>query len=95
MKKFTIKQLAQIQTVFYVMAAVFAIISYLTETEGTIRPFLWLAILFVVISVLWRTRLIRCPQCGDRLAASRKIPDTCPNCGFDLTTHPKEGAPNE
>lgn len=93
MKKLTVKQLAAIQIAFYVVAAILAIASYLTEMKGGPRPLLWLAIAFVVISIVWRIIFVKCPCCGDTLSGSKTIPDTCPSCGFDLTTLPKEGDP--
>ena len=91
MKKLTVKQLAQIQTVFYILAAVFAVVSYLTEAKGGPRPLLWVAGVLVVISFTWRLIFVKCPKCGDTLSGSKKIPDTCPVCGFDLTTTFQEG----
>ena len=91
MKKLTVKQLAQIQTVFYILAAVFAVVSYLTEAKGEPRPLLWVAGIFVIISFVWRLVFVKCPGCGDALTGSKKIPDICPCCGFDLTANtPKE-----
>lgn len=91
MKKLSVKQLARIQTVFYVLAAVFAIISYMTETNGGSRPLLWIAGILIVISIAMRFIFVKCPSCGDSLSGSKKIPDICPNCGFDLINNmPKE-----
>ncbi|MBQ6840242.1 MAG: hypothetical protein IJO45_06080 [Oscillospiraceae bacterium] len=95
MKKLTVKQLARIQAVFYILAAGFAIASYLTEAKGSPRPLLWAAFVFIVISFTWRLVFVKCPQCGDSLSNSKRIPDTCPNCGFDLTTLPQKENPNE
>lgn len=91
MKKRTVKQLARIQMVFNVLAAGFVFASLITETAGNPRPLLWLAVAFVVISIVWRFVFVKCPNCGDSLSNSKAIPDTCPNCGFDLTTFPTEG----
>lgn len=93
MKKLTVKQHARIQTVFYLLAAAFAIASYLTEAKGSPRPLLWVAGAFIVASFVWRIVYVKCPNCGDSLSGSKTIPDTCPSCGFDLTTLPKEGDP--
>lgn len=91
MKKLTVKQLALIQKVFYILAAAFAIGSYLTETRGEPRPLLWVAGIFIVASFVWRIVFVKCPNCGDALTASKKIPDICPVCGFDLVNNtPKE-----
>lgn len=91
MKKLTVKQQSRIQVVFYILAAVFAIASYLNEVKGGPRPLLWVAGIFIVISFVWRIIFVKCPNCGDALAGSKKIPDICPVCGFDLTTIPQEG----
>lgn len=91
MKKLTVKRLAQIQVIFYLLAAAFAIASYMTETKGAPRPLMWIAFIFIVISFTWRLVFVKCPKCGDSLSHSKKVPDICPNCGFDLSTIPTEG----
>lgn len=95
MKKLTVKQLARIQAVFYVLAAIFAIASYITEMKGGPRPLLWIAGILIVISIAWRFIFVKCPSCGDSLSNSRIVPDTCPSCGFDLTSIPAKENQNE
>lgn len=91
MKRPTVKQLAFIHKAFYVLAAFFAIASYLREVKGGPRPLLWLALAFVIISIVWRIIFVKCPGCGDSLSSTKTIPDICPCCGYDLTTNtPKE-----
>jgi len=91
MKKLTVKQLARIQTVLYVLAAALAIASYLTEEKGAPRPLLWAGFAFIVLSIAWRFIFVKCPNCGNNLADSKTIPDVCPGCGYDLTSNtPKE-----
>lgn len=91
MKKLSVKQLGTIQTIFYVLAAVAAVFSYLTETKGGPRPLLWIAGILIVVSVVFRLAFVKCPNCGDSLSGSKKIPHICPNCGFDLINNtPKE-----
>lgn len=96
MKKLTVKKLALIHKAFYILAAVFAIASYMTETKGEPRPLLWVAGIFIVLSFVWRVVFVKCPNCGDALSASKKLPDICPVCGFDLITNtPKENENGE
>lgn len=91
MKKLTVKQLATIQKILYVLAAIAAIASYLTEMKGGPRPLLWAAGILIALSVAWRFIFVKCPNCGDTLSGSKTIPDTCPTCGFDLVNNqPKE-----
>ena len=88
MKKLSVKQLGAIQTVFYVLAAVFAVVSFLTEAKDGPRPLIWIAGGLIVISIILRLVFVKCPSCGDSLSGSKKVPDVCPNCGFDLATKP-------
>ena len=91
MKKISVKKLALVQKAFYILAAVFAIASFMNEVKGEPRPLLWVAGIFIVLSFVWRIVFVKCPNCGDALAADKKIPDICPICGFDLVTNtPKE-----
>ena len=91
MKKLTVKQLARIQTILYIVAAALAIASYLTETKGAPRPLLWAGLAFIALSIAVRFIFVKCPNCGDALSGSKTIPDICPACGYDLTSNtPKE-----
>ena len=96
MKKLTVKQLAGLQKVLYILAAIFAIASYLTESKGAPRPLLWAGFAFIALSMAVRFIFVKCPNCGDPLSGSKTIPDTCPNCGFDfITNRPKENKNEE
>ena len=91
MKKLTVKQLAAFQKLLYVLAALLAIASYLTEEKGAPRPLLWAGFGFIVLSIAWRFIFVKCPNCGNTLSDSKTIPDVCPGCGYDLITNtPKE-----
>lgn len=88
MKNMTIRQHLRIHTGLLIAAFVLALISYiLTQAEpASMRlPFtMWLALLCVIVSIVWRMLFIQCPHCGDKLLGSRIIPKFCPACGKEL-----------
>lgn len=86
MKKLTVRQHAGIQTAFYIIGVILALVYYATKASAAI----WLAVVFVIGGVVWRAVFIKCPYCGDGLTGSRSIPRHCPNCGKSLDENPTE-----
>ena len=52
---------------------------------GNVHPLLWIGLLVIAVSVVWRLVFIKCPHCGNRLLGARSFPKHCPNCGEKLT----------
>lgn len=44
----------------------------------------WVGLAFVVLAVIYRFTMVKCPYCGNRLMESKTIPDKCPECHKEL-----------
>ena len=49
------------------------------EGEG-IHYFVWIAVALVIVSVLYKAMMLKCPHCGAFLPAKYKLPEQCPAC---------------
>lgn len=45
---------------------------------------IWVGIVVLLASFLYRLLKIKCPHCADKLLGCRVIPKHCPNCGKEL-----------
>ncbi len=95
MKKLTPKQHLTVSNILIAIGAVFALIDIVFYDiligENKNQPVLIiLALVFLVLSMVYRHRFVKCPHCGDPLTGSKQLPQLCPRCGKSLDSLPTE-----
>lgn len=66
---------------FMLAGLVLAVAGMILRQEGEgIHYFVWIAVALVIVSVLYKAMMLKCPHCGAFLPAKYKLPETCPAC---------------
>ena len=65
------------------LGVIVAVIGYFLE--GAPRQILpWVGLGIVILAVIFRFTMIKCPYCGHPLTQSKSLPDRCPQCDKEL-----------
>jgi len=80
MKKLTLKQHCLIGNVILFLGVGCAIAGAVLRQGGGLHPLIWVAIVLVFGSVVYKGATVLCPHCGRVLPARYRVPATCPHC---------------
>lgn len=82
-KEYSVKKRYQLYNILSWLGVAIALFGFFLE-GSTKSVFTWVGLGFVVIAVIFRFTMVKCPECGNRLAQSKSIPDRCPECDKEL-----------
>ena len=66
------------------------------QEQSGIHYLIWIAVVLMLGSVVYKVLTLKCPHCGGFLSAKYKLPQTCPACGkpiFEEETSHEETHP--
>ena len=82
-KQFSAKKRYQIYNALAWLGVIVAMIGFFLD--GTVKTALtWVGFGFVVIAIIFRFTMVKCPYCGNHLTESKTLPDKCPECHKEL-----------
>ena len=66
----------------FMLAGVVLAIAGIVLNQGNegVHYLVWVAVVAVLASAVYKALTLKCPHCGAFLPAKYKLPETCPNC---------------
>ena len=87
MKKLTLKHHWLIANGLMFAGVLVSTADILTNFEGWNWTAVGIAVGLVAVGYIYHLKFVRCPECGARLPASGKFPESCDVCGKNLTEY--------
>ena len=82
-KKFSAKKRYRLYNIMVWLGTILAVAGFFMESRYH-ALLTWVGFGIVVLSIVFRFTMVRCPHCGDYLAGDKSIPDKCPKCKGEI-----------
>ena len=82
-KKFSVVTRKRNYTILSWVGVAVAVLGYFMD--GAPHKFLpWVGLGILILAIIFRFTMIKCPYCGHPLTQSKSLPDKCPACDKEL-----------